>query len=315
MRPGTPRTRRRGRRTRERGPARAAVLALVFALIGVLVPPVGASPAAGASAASVPRFPMDDNDALEPRAQACRHQADAFYVPRDPEGHWFWWYCRDDVGLFGDGFSPLGTFEGDWGLWNNKQVNQDQPHTWNEWMGKYATPGNLVDFTKLVDEPCETWNRAGGLDLEQRQCAKIKTLTARKSPCDQWWDLIREVQGEPDVEPLDTVRDGRLISICRTHQAHFQRAYAPANIKDSKTYDRYDFSAPAEISRPIGEIINIGQWVALVAGVLGVLFSATKLAVAYRTGVGEAATGIVIVLGSVSLAMSALAIATLILIG
>ncbi|WP_436788958.1 hypothetical protein, partial [Yinghuangia sp. YIM S10712] len=299
-------------------PPPAAVWVLVLTVVAVLTPPIQASAQtpARASSASVARLPADENDALEPRAQACRHQPDAFYVPKDPEGNWFWWYCRDSVGLFGDGFSPLGTFEGDFGgLWgNNKKVNQDQPDNWNEWMSKYATAGNLVDFTKLVDEPCETWNRAE-LDLEQPQCAKIKTLAARQSPCDQWWDLIKSVQGQPDVEPLDTARDGGLISICRGHQAHFQRAWAAPKIEDSKTYDRYDFSAPDEITKPMGQLVSIAQWVALVAGVLGVLFSAAKLAVAYQNGFGEAATGIVIVLGSVSLAMSALALASLFLVG
>ncbi|UGQ12295.1 hypothetical protein LO772_01400 [Yinghuangia sp. ASG 101] len=252
-----------------------------------------------------------DEDSHTDAAEACRHQPDAFYVPKDPQGNWFWWYCRSETSIYGNEYSPFG-----WS--DSSDINADDDDNWEDWMAKHLVSGNLVDFSQLKEEPCVTWevrNPETEGDLSDAQCAKIKTLGMRQSPCDQWWDLIKSVQYQRGVEPLDVERDGALISICRVHQAHFQRSWSQRPLVDTNEYDRYQFSAPPEISQPISQILSIAQWVALVAGVVGVLSCAAKLAVGYQNGFGETATGIVVVLGSICLAMSAMALASLVLIG
>lgn len=297
-----------------RGAARKRLRASAFvrALAGAaaLAACVGLLPPSSAAAAGYPRY---NDDALEERAQ-CRHENDAFYVPRDAQGEWFFWYCRDDTysGMRGDGFRPMSKAQVDKG-----KVNQDQPKDWEDWFAKYANPNGLVNFKRLGEEPCTTFDRHSG-DLEERQCAHFKELLPHQSVCDQWWDLIKELQSDvdkTDVQPLDTAKDAKLVATCRAEQAKFEKSYLPLNVEDPKSYDRYDFSAPEELEGPIHDVLGIGQWVVLVLGVFGVLMCAAKLATAYKDGTGEAATGIVVVLGAVSLAMSAGAVATVLLAG
>lgn len=306
-------TARGARRKRSGCPmAHRAVWCLVFAVLFAMAPPTRAVAAVSAAPGAGGMLPTERDDALEDEAEACRHQPDAFYVPADPQGLLFWWYCRDATSLFGDGYHPLGYWDDD------DAVNLDDPDNWNDWMSQHSVAGNLVDFSQIKDEPCKTWENRGEdeYDLEESQCASIKKLKTHQSPCDQWWDIIKSVQGQQDVEALNTDRDGALISICRSHQAHFQVAWAPPGpVEDNKAYSRYSFAAPQEITKPIGEILAIGEWVALVAGVLGILCCAAKLAVAYQNGLAETGAGMVIVLGSISLAMSAAAIASLVLKG
>ncbi len=281
----------------------AAIGAALTGCAGLLLP----SPAAAAG------FPRENDDALSERAQ-CRHENDAFYVPRDAQGEWFWWYCRDAQysGMRGDGFRPLSNDQREHG-----RVNQDQPKHWEDWMAKYANATGLVDFGKLGQEPCDVFDAHSG-DLEPRQCARLKILQPRQSVCDQWWDLIKLLQNErdrTDIQPLDTAKDGRLVAQCRADQAKLQKAYAPLKIEDPNLYNRYDFTAPDEIEGPIDDVLDIGQWVVLVLGVFGVLICAGTLTVAYKDGTEEAAMGIVVVLGGVSLATSAAAVAAILLTG
>lgn len=258
-------------------------------------------------------FPAERDDALRPEAEKCRKQPDAFYVPADPRGHWFWWYCRADPALSGDGFGPL-----PFG-YLDKLVNRDQPDNWEEWNKKYSTASGLVNFQALDREPCDTWDNAkqlnGSFDMTKERCAKIKQIAARASPCDQWWDVIKNAAGKPDVEPLDTARDGKLIAKCNSDQTVFRRAWAPPKIKDDREYSPYDFSAPEEVTGPLGEVLGIAQWVAMVAGIFGVLICAAKLAIAHRNGYEEPAHNVLLIMGSVSVAMSAMAIASMIVVG
>ncbi|NUU26461.1 MAG: hypothetical protein HOV68_33895 [Streptomycetaceae bacterium] len=292
-------------RRRARNLRWAVAWLLLATVVVALAPPARA---AGPAAARAPvLLPAEDDDALEDAAKACRSEPDTFYVPRDPHGEWFRWYCRQDGdGLSGDGFRPVGYAPTD------KQLrNTDQPDNWDDWVGEHGSPTGMVRFTDLHDEPCSTWKN----DPKDLQCAKIKGLTSRQSPCDQWWDHIRAVQGRPGVEPLNTAKDGGLISKCRSDNALFQRGWNPPRMVDNNTYDPYDFSAPSSIAGQLGPIIGVAQWVALVAGVFGVLGCAAKLAIAYRNGIEEAATGVLIVMGAVAMAVSATSVATLLLVG
>lgn len=252
-----------------------------------------------------------DNDALEPTA-GCRKNDDAFYVPRDTRGEWFWWFCRDENDTMGDGFGPLANSEGE------HEVNQDQKASWSDWAPHNAAANGMVKFSQLRSEPCQTWETkkriTPNFDLDRRQCADVTKLLSRQSPCDQWWSLIHNLQGQQGVERVNTVKDGRRIATCRSVTAVFLRAWNPPKVVDTKSYSRNDFTAPGALAQELGGVIGLGQWVALSAAVIGVIACAAKLAVAYRSGFEEAGSGILVAMVGALLAISAVGISRMLLV-
>ncbi|MEU8133625.1 hypothetical protein [Streptodolium elevatio] len=289
--------------------SRTRAAAVLAALVAVLVvgPVVGPAvgPGVGTAAGAVggsdaparPNLLPADDDMHE-----CAGRDDSFFVPEDTAGSRFLWYCRN--GKQGSGFRPT-TRESDW-------VNdKDDDMSLGRWAARNGSPDGSVDFAKLRDEPCDTFR--GGNGLERRQCLNLHGLRTERAQgvCTQWRKLIDDLsRSDPqNVPPYNDAQDGAVISQCDTDNPVLTGAYRVKPRMDSNQYSRTDFSAPPGVTKPLGELLSVGTWIALSASVVGILISAGRLALARSRGVGETAQGAFVVLAASVLAGSSTALA------
>ncbi|WTW97665.1 hypothetical protein OG216_31895 [Streptomycetaceae bacterium NBC_01309] len=279
-----------------RGRAAAVVAAVAAVLVvGPVVGPV-AGPVAAARAGPPNLLPADDD------MHECAGRDDSFYVPEDTAGSRFLWYCRN--GKQGSGFRPT-TRESDW-------VNdKDDDMSLGRWAARNGSPDGSVDFAKLRDEPCDTFR--GGNGLERRQCLNLHGLRTERAQgvCTQWRKLIDDLsRTDPqNVPSYNAAQDGAVISQCDTDNPVLTAAYRVKPRVDSNQYSRTDFSAPPGVTKPLGELLSVGTWIALCASVVGIVISAGRLALARSRGVGETAQGALVVLAASVLAGSSTALA------